>query len=192
MDLYLMRDIELQLRQAAEEIRRKHYPGWGNVCEQAADALANALDDLAAERARAESLHQRLAALEAERDELVRFKEDAILACAKHRCSKWEAALMDAEARAERAEARLVALEDEKNTYIDYVGDALGQDHDGESLWDAAQRVLSDRDRPRAAIEQAPHAWNCTYVLDSGTIIRYGVAPCNCWKADALRAAGGE
>lgn len=44
----------------------------------------------------------------------------------------------------------------------------------------------------RAAIEQAPHAWNCTYVLDSGTIIRYGVAPCNCWKADALRAAGGE
>lgn len=45
-------------------------------------------------------------------------------------------------------------------------------------------------DRLRAAIEQAPHAWNCTYVLDSGTIIRYGVAPCNCWKADALRAAG--
>lgn len=60
MDLYLMRDIELQLRQAAEEIRRKHYPGWGNVCEQAADALANALDDLAAERARANDFERRL------------------------------------------------------------------------------------------------------------------------------------
>ena len=159
--------------------------GVTRIWRNAYPAAAEYLDDLIA-------ADSRIAELEAERDELVRFKEDAILACAKHRCSKWEAALMDAEARAERAEARLVALEDEKNTYIDYVGDALGQDHDGESLWDAAQRVLSDRDRPRAAIEQAPHAWNCTYVLDSGTIIRYGVAPCNCWKADALRAAGGE
>lgn len=44
---------------------------------------------------------------------------------------------------------RLANLEDEKNDYINYVGDALGQDHDGESLWDAAQRVLSDRDRIR-------------------------------------------
>jgi len=60
-------------------------------------------------------------------------------------------ALVETIARAKRAEARLVALEDEKNTYIDYVGDALGQDHDGESLWDAAQRVLSERDRLRAA-----------------------------------------
>ena len=50
-----MRDIELQLRQAAEEIRRKNHNGWGNACEQAADALANALDDLAAERARADA-----------------------------------------------------------------------------------------------------------------------------------------
>lgn len=58
MDLYLMRDIELQLRQAAEEIRRKNHNGWGNACEQAADALANALDDLAAERARAEREEQ--------------------------------------------------------------------------------------------------------------------------------------
>lgn len=50
------------------------------------------------------------------------------------------------------ARARLAALEDEKNTYIDYVGDALGQDHDGESLWDAAQRVLSERDKLRAEL----------------------------------------
>ena len=54
-------------------------------------------------------------------------------------------------ARAESLHQRLVALEDEKNTYMDYVGDALGQDHDRETLWDAAQRVLSDRDRLRAA-----------------------------------------
>jgi seryl-tRNA synthetase len=47
---------------------------------------------------------------------------------------------------------RLVALEDEKNAYIDYVGDALGQD-DNESLWDAAQRVLSERDRLRSENE---------------------------------------
>lgn len=49
--------------------------------------------------------------------------------------------------------ARLVALEDEKNAYIDYVGDALGQGED-ESLWDAAQRVLSDRDRCRVIVER--------------------------------------
>lgn len=65
-------------------------------------------------------------------------------------------ALVETLARAEKAEAerdglraRIAALEDEKNAYIDYVGDALGQDHDSESLWDAAQRVLSDRDRIR-------------------------------------------
>ena len=54
----------------------------------------------------------------------------------------------------DRLKLNLVALEDEKNTYIDYVGDALGQDHDGETLWDAAQRVLSERDRLRAELEE--------------------------------------
>lgn len=69
-------------------------------------------------------------------------------------------------ARAERAEAerdglrvRITALEDEKNAYIDYVGDALGQDHDGESLWDAAQRVLSDRDRVKALAVRWLRKW---------------------------------
>lgn len=86
-------------------------------------------------------------------------------------------------ARAERAEARLVALEDEKNAYIEYVGDALGQDHDGESLWDAAQRVLSERDRLRAAIERAPHSAGCSeFVCTSWE--------CNCWKAAALAEVG--
>ena len=53
----------------------------------------------------------------------------------------------------DQLKSNLVALEDEKNSYIDYVGDALGQDHDGETLWDAAQRVLSERDRLRAELE---------------------------------------
>lgn len=49
--------------------------------------------------------------------------------------------------------SRLVSLEDEKNAYIDHVGDALGQSDD-ESLWDAAQRVLSDRDRCRVIVDR--------------------------------------
>lgn len=64
--------------------------------------------------------------------------------------------------RIRELEQRLVQLEDEKNAYIDYVGDALGQDHDGESLWDAAQRVLSDRDRMREQI--AAHEKECAGV----------------------------
>jgi len=54
----------------------------------------------------------------------------------------------------ERLRSNLAALEDEKNTYIDYVGDSLGQDHDAETLWDAAQRVLSERDRYRVIVER--------------------------------------
>lgn len=54
----------------------------------------------------------------------------------------------------DQLKSNLVALEDEKNSYIDYVGDALGQDHDGETLWDAAQRVLSERDRLRAELAE--------------------------------------
>ena len=40
-----------------------------------------------------------------------------------------------------------------KRTPIEYVGDALGQDHDGETLGDAAQRVLSERDCPEASAQ---------------------------------------
>ena len=84
----------------------------------------------------------------------------------------------------DRLKLNLVALEDEKNTYIDYVGDALGQDHDDETLWDAAQRVLSERGRLRALIEAAPHAMGCA--------APYG-QPCRCWKSiDAALAAKGE
>lgn len=54
----------------------------------------------------------------------------------------------------ERTRDNLKAIEDEKNAYIDYVGDALGQDEDGETLWDAAQRVLSERDRLRVEVER--------------------------------------
>jgi len=60
------------------------------------------------------------------------------------------AALWEARAEVARLKSNLAAIEDEKNAYIEYVGDALGQDHDGETLWDAAQRVLSERDRLRS------------------------------------------
>lgn len=46
-----------------------------------------------------------------------------------------------------------LALLDEKNDYMDGVGDVLGQDHDGETLWAAAQRVMSECDRLRAELE---------------------------------------
>lgn len=52
-------------------------------------------------------------------------------------------------ARVAELETRLVYLELDKNAYINYVGDALGQDRDRETLWDAAQRVLSSRERIR-------------------------------------------
>lgn len=49
----------------------------------------------------------------------------------------------------ERLRSSALALEDEKNDYMDGVGDVLRQDHDGETLWAAAQRVMSERDRLR-------------------------------------------
>lgn len=66
------------------------------------------------------------------------------------RADRADAALAERDAEIERLRANMAALEDEKNTYIDYVGDALGQAADGETLWDAAQRVLSERDNLRA------------------------------------------
>lgn len=62
-------------------------------------------------------------------------------------------ALSQAADMIEMLRSNIAAIEDEKNTYMDYVGDALGQDHDGETLWDAAQRVLSERDSLRAELE---------------------------------------
>ena len=52
----------------------------------------------------------------------------------------------------ERLRSNSLALEDEKNGYMDGVGDVLRQDHAGETLWAAAQRVMSDRDRLRAEL----------------------------------------
>ena len=54
----------------------------------------------------------------------------------------------------ERLRANALANEDEHIRYVDYVGDALGQAESGESLWDAAQRVLSERDRLRVEVER--------------------------------------
>ena len=100
----------------------------------------------------------------------------------------------------DQLKSNLVALEDEKNSYIDYVGDALGQDHDGETLWDAAQRVLSERDRLRAelaecraAASDAAHMLEIARVwggLDwSWTNLHHSIAKC-AWEklTDALAA----
>ena len=69
------------------------------------------------------------------------------------------AIIAELERERDRLQSNLKALEDEKNTYIDYVGDALGQGED-ESLWDAAQRVLSDRDRLREALRRWLGEWD--------------------------------
>lgn len=55
----------------------------------------------------------------------------------------------------ERLRSSALALEDEKNDYMDGVGDVLRQDHDGETLWAAAQRVMSERDRLRTELAEA-------------------------------------
>jgi len=55
----------------------------------------------------------------------------------------------------ERLRSNSLALEDEKNDYMDGVGDVLGQDHDGETLWAAAQRVMSECDRLRTELAKA-------------------------------------
>jgi len=65
----------------------------------------------------------------------------------------------------ERLRSNSLALEDEKNDYMDGVGDVLRQDHDGETLWAAAQRVMSECDRLRAELAEcrefyAVTAWN--------------------------------
>ena len=54
----------------------------------------------------------------------------------------------------ERLRSNALALEEEKNDYMDGVGDVLGQDHDGETLWAAAQRVMSECDRLRAELAE--------------------------------------
>ena len=76
------------------------------------------------------------------------------------------AALSLAADEIERIRSNAAALEDEKNTYMDYVGDALAQD-DNETLWDAAQRVLSDRDRLRAELTEVRNP-------DCRTCVSYG------------------
>lgn len=88
-------------------------------------------------------------------------------------------------AERDRLQSNLEALEDEKNTYIDYVGDALGQGDD-ESLWDAAQRVLSERDRLREALQAwddaAEHTHDC-----SGRFHYSAPEKCDCWIKEPIR-----
>lgn len=63
----------------------------------------------------------------------------------------------------ERLRSNALALEEEKNDYMDGVGDVLGQDHDGETLWAAAQRVMSECDRLRAELAE------CKEMLDEAS-----------------------
>ena len=107
------------------------------VCSEACDHEARRRHN------ESEALRARIAELEAENKTRADLNDSYLLDMAQLR------------AELAAARARLAALEDEKNTYIDYVGDALGQDHDGESLWDAAQRVLSERDKLRAELAAA-------------------------------------
>lgn len=58
----------------------------------------------------------------------------------------------------ERLRSNALALEEEeKNDYMDGVGGVLGQDHDGETPWAAAQRVTISRLR-----EYAFHKTSCS------------------------------
>lgn len=83
-----------------------------------------------------------------------------------------------------------LALEDEKNDYMDGVGDVLGQDHDGETLWAAAQRVVSECERLRAESERLrEYAWH-KVECPQHVVERAGVK-CNCGY-DALMADLGE
>ena len=65
----------------------------------------------------------------------------------------------------ERLRSNSLALEDEKNDYMDGVGDVLGQDHDGETLWAAAQRVMSECDRLRAELASWQEAFGLLTTL---------------------------
>lgn len=91
----------------------------------------------------------------------------------------------DFRAEIARLRSNLAVIEDEKNAYIEYVGDALGQDHDGETLWDAAQRVLSERDCLRA------DAARLDWLADPGNQIGNVHLPTECVLAhpESMRAA---
>lgn len=52
--------------------------------------------------------------------------------------------------RADLVDAELERLRDEKNSYIEHIGDVLGQDYDGETLLDAAERVLRELEKAQA------------------------------------------
>ena len=60
----------------------------------------------------------RIAELEAERDDLLRWKEDAVRLCAQRCCATRDARLIGAEARAERAEANAANWEEQANDRV--------------------------------------------------------------------------
>lgn len=74
----------------------------------------------------------------------------------------------------ERLRSSALALEDEKNDYMDGVGDVLGQCHDGETLWAAAQRVMSECDRLRTELAELrkPDCFRCAYWFACRTLIK--------------------
>lgn len=136
---------------AAEELRTAIAEEEAHINEHtpkgAPDELVGALQD---------SVHRNAGPVRAARTSK-EYLEEGVHSCGYH-CQRPACAI----AQRDELRTRLVALEDEKNTYIDYVGDALGQS-DIETLWDAAQRVLSERDELRAKLATMeagePVAW---------------------------------
>ena len=79
--------------------------------------------------------------------------------------NKSDSLLSQAADEIERLRSNALALEDEKNDYMDGVGDVLRQDHDGETLWAAAQRVMSECDRLRAELASWQEAFGLLTTL---------------------------
>lgn len=73
-----------------------------------------------------------------------------------------------------------LAAERARADYWKGMADKMREMHNGCGVFDKA--VTADRDRLRAAVEQAPHSPNCpTGVFGSG-----GTPRCSCWKRAAL------
>jgi len=132
--------------------QRTHWSDcWKSGPEHYECAVAVAEDAHKAQRQAENDLSQYMARCAMAEAEVLRLcaEKDAVKVAAWDKFASAVGERNALRADVERLRANIRAIEDEKNSYIDYVGDALGQDHDDESLWDAAQRVLSDRDRVR-------------------------------------------
>ena len=92
-------------------------------------------------------LRARIAELEAERDDLLRWKEDAVRLCAQRCCATRDARLIDAEARAEKAEAELAAARVDAEDVRAVVNELRGEAHEisGHANWVRIPRYVFGR-----------------------------------------------